>query len=93
MVFFAEFLATTGAFERWVSACPLEYRSGNAPDKCDVLGTLMLGLLARHWRCAHITALHGDAVAARALGMNRISAKTRCAERWSASTRAPARRG
>ena len=46
LVYFAEFLATTGVFERWVSACPLEYRSGNAPDKRDVLGTLMLGMLA-----------------------------------------------
>jgi hypothetical protein len=25
-VFFAEFLAATGVFERWVSSCPLEYR-------------------------------------------------------------------
>lgn len=49
LVFFAEFLATTGVFERWVSQCPLAYRSGNAPDKRDVLGTLMLGLLAGRW--------------------------------------------
>ena len=40
------FLAVTGVFERWVSACPLSYSSGNAPTKRDVLGTLMLGLLA-----------------------------------------------
>lgn len=33
LVFFAEFLAATGVFDRWVAACPLEYRSGNAPDK------------------------------------------------------------
>jgi hypothetical protein len=72
LVFFAEFLAATGVFERWVSACPLAYKSGNAPDKRDVLGTLMLGLLAGHRRYAHITALRGDAVAAQALGMNRI---------------------
>jgi len=71
-VFFAEFLATTGVFERWVSGCPLAYRSGNAPDKRDVLGTLMLGLLAGHRRYAHITALRGDAVAAQALGMNKV---------------------
>ena len=70
LVYFAEFLATTGVFERWVSSCPLEYRSGNAPSKRDVLGTLMLGLLAGHRRYAHITALRGDAVAAQALGMN-----------------------
>jgi hypothetical protein len=72
LVFFAEFLATTGVFERWVSSCPLEYKSGNAPDKRDVLGTLMLGLLAGHRRYAHITALRGDAVAAQALGMNKV---------------------
>jgi hypothetical protein len=48
LVFFAEFLATTGVSERWVSACPLEYRSGNAPHKRDVLGTLMMGMLAGH---------------------------------------------
>lgn len=72
LVFFAEFLAATGVFERWVSACPLAYRSGNAPDKRDVLGTLMLGLLAGHRRYAHITALRGDAVAAHALGMNKV---------------------
>jgi hypothetical protein len=41
LVFFAEFLATTGVFEHWVSQSPLEYRSGNAPGKRDVLGTLM----------------------------------------------------
>ena len=72
LVFFAEFLAATGVFERWVSSCPLEYRSGNAPDKRGVLGTLMLGLLAGHRRYAHITALRGDAVAAQALGMNKV---------------------
>ena len=72
LVFFAEFLGATGVFERWVSACPLDYRSGNAPDKRDVLGTLMLGLLAGHRRYAHITALRGDAVAAQALGMNKV---------------------
>jgi len=72
LVFFAEFLAATGVFERWVSSCPLSYRSGNAPDKRDVLGTLMLGLLAGHRRYAHITGLRGDAVAAQALGMAKV---------------------
>ena len=72
LMFFAEFLAATGVFERWVSSCPLSSRSGNAPDKRDVLGTLMLGLQAGHRRYAHITALRGDAVAAQALGMARV---------------------
>ncbi|WP_298235628.1 hypothetical protein [uncultured Azohydromonas sp.] len=72
LVFFAEFLAATGVFERWVQECPLEYRSGNAPNKRDVLGTLLLGVLAGHRRYAHITALRGDAVAAQALGMSKV---------------------
>jgi len=72
LVFFAEFVAATGVFERWVSGCPLSYRSGNAPGKRDVLGTLMLALLAGHKRYAHITALRGDAVAAQALGMTKV---------------------
>jgi hypothetical protein len=72
LVFFAQFLAATGVFDRWVSTCPLSYRSGNAPDKRDVLGTLMLGMLAGHKRYAHITALRGDAVAAQALGMDKV---------------------
>ena len=72
LVFFAEFLATTGVFERWVSAPPRAYLSGNAPDKRDVLGTLLLGLLAGHRRYAHITTLRGNVVAAQALGMNKV---------------------
>jgi len=72
LVFFAEFLATAGIFECWVEDCPLAYTSPNAPSKRDVLGTLMLAILAGHKRYAHITALRGDAVAAQALGMRRV---------------------
>ena len=72
LVFFAEFLAAAGVFDRWVADCPLEYRSNNAPGKRDVLGTLLLAILAGHRRYAHVTALRGDAVAAQALGMERV---------------------
>lgn len=72
LVFFAEFLATAGVFDRWVEASPLEHSSPNAPDKRDVLGTLVLAILAGHKRYAHVTALRGDAVAAQALGMQRV---------------------
>ena len=72
IVFFAEFLAATGVFDRWVSSCPLQYSSRNAPSKRDVLGTLLLGLLAGHRRYAHITGVRGDAVAAHALGMRKV---------------------
>ena len=93
LVFFAEFLAATSVFERWVSSCPLAYRSGNAPDKRDVLGTLMLGLLAGHRRYSHITALRGDLVAAQALGMNKIVSEDALRRRWSAWTKPPAPHG
>jgi hypothetical protein len=70
LVFFAEFLAATGVFDRWVNECPLQYASNNAPPKRDVLGTLMLGLLAGHRRYAHIIALRGKAVLLRTLIAN-----------------------
>ncbi|GAB4479981.1 MAG: hypothetical protein OHK0044_27780 [Burkholderiaceae bacterium] len=69
IVFFAEFLATAGVFDRWVQACPLHYSSPNASPPRDVLGTLMLGILAGSKRYAHIAGVRGDAVAAKALGL------------------------
>ena len=69
IVFFAEFLATAGVFDHWVRACPLHYSSPNASSARDVLGTLMLGILAGSKRYAHIAGVRGDAVAAKALGL------------------------
>ena len=69
VVFFAEFLATAGVFDRWVDDCPLRYSSPNASSARDVLGTLMLGILAGSKRYAHIAGIRGDAVAAQALGL------------------------
>jgi len=69
IVFFAEFLATAGVFDRWVQGCPLHYSSPNASRARDVLGTLMLGILAGSKRYAHIAGVRGDAVAAKALGL------------------------
>ncbi len=69
IVFFAEFLATAGVFDRWVEDCPLHYSSPNASRPRDVLGTLMLGILAGSKRYAHIAGVCGDTVAAKALGL------------------------
>jgi hypothetical protein len=69
IVFFAEFLATAGVFDHWVRECPLHYSSPNASRARDVLGTLMLGILAGSKRYAHIAGVRGDAVAAKALGL------------------------
>ena len=71
MPFFIEFLKTSGRFDQWVEDCPLRYTSGNAPDKRNVLGTLLLSVLAGHWRYAHINAIRGDGINPELLGRNK----------------------
>src|ERR1700737_4525393 len=73
MVFFIEFLKISGLFENWVKDCPLQYSSPNAPQKRDVLGTILLSVLAGHWRYAHISALRGDGVNPELLGMTKVA--------------------
>ena len=50
MAFFIGFLKTSGLFDAWVNDCPLHYTSRNAPEKRNVLGTILLSVLAGHWR-------------------------------------------
>src|SRR5712672_4478221 len=73
MPFFIEFLKISGLFDKWVADCPLRYTSGNAPEKGDVLGTLVLSVLAGHWRYAHINAIRGDGINPELLGMTRVA--------------------
>src|SRR5258708_5599471 len=75
MPFFTEFLKTSGVFENWVNDCPLAYTSPNAPQKRDVLGTILLSVLAGHWRYAHISALRGDGVNPELLGMRKVASE------------------
>jgi len=70
--YFIEFLKVSGRFDSWVADCPLEYTSGNAPQKRDVLGTVLLSVLAGHWRYAHISAIRGDGVNPGLLGMTKV---------------------
>lgn len=70
--FFIEFLKTAQLFEPWVQDCPLAYTSPNAPAPRDVLGTLLLSILAGNKRYAHITALRADGVNPALLGMNKV---------------------
>ncbi len=58
-----------------MSDCPLEYTSPNAPRKRDVLGTILLSVLAGHWRYAHISALRGDGFNPELLGMNKMASE------------------
>jgi len=70
--FFIEFLKLGHRFNPWVEECPLHYLSNNAPKKIDVLGSLFLSILSGHNRYAHITALRGDSVNTKLLGMDKV---------------------
>jgi hypothetical protein len=72
MAFFIEYLKLGGLFDGWVDDCPLEFSSNNAPDKRDVLGTLLLSVLSGHKRYSHITAIRCDGVNPGLLGMKKI---------------------
>ena len=70
--FFIEYLKQGGLFDAWVAGCPLSLTSPNAPSKRDILGTVMLSVLAGHWRYAHITTLRCDPVNPPLLGMTKV---------------------
>src|SRR4051812_43726441 len=60
--FFIDYLKQAGLFDTWVADCPLSLTSPNAPTKRDLLGTVLLSVLAGHRRYAHITTLCCDAL-------------------------------
>ena len=70
--FFIEFLKQGSLFDSWVADCPLHYASPNAPNKRDVVGTVLLSVLAGHWRYAHMTTLRCDPVNPPLLGMTQV---------------------
>jgi Transposase DDE domain group 1 len=70
--FFIDYLKQAGLFERWVEDCPLRFTSPNAPRKRDLLGTVLLSVLAGHRRYAHVTALGCDPVNPPLLGMRKV---------------------
>jgi hypothetical protein len=70
--FFIEYLRLGRLFEPWVADCPLGYTSPNAPKVRDVLGTVLLAVLAGHRRYAHITGLRADGVNPGLLGMGKV---------------------
>ena len=60
--FFVEFLKTGNLFDPWVEEAPLQYTSPNAPSSRDLLGTILLSVLAGHTRYAHIATIRCDGV-------------------------------
>lgn len=73
--FFIEFLKTSGLYDSFVSDCPLCYTSPNAPNVRDILGTLVLSILAGHKRYAHITTIRTDRVNPALLGMDSVASE------------------
>ena len=72
LAYFAQFLQSTGMFEKLVAHCPLSYESNNAPSKRDVMGTILLSVLQAHTRYAHMASLAGSQLDAQTLGMSKI---------------------
>src|SRR5437899_12084649 len=70
--FFIEYLKQGGLFDGWIAGCPLSLTSPNAAAKRDILGTVMLSVLAGHRRYAHITALRCDPVNPPLLGLANV---------------------
>ena len=70
--FFIDYMKQAGLFDRWVADCPLSLTSPNAPQKRDLLGTVLLSVLAGHRRYADITALRCDPVNPSLLGMRKV---------------------
>ena len=68
-------MKVSGRFDALVADCPLHYTSPNAPSKRDVLGTVLLSVLAGQSRYAHITALRGDGVNPALLGMGKVASE------------------
>jgi hypothetical protein len=72
VTYFIEFLKVNGLWQKWVEECPVSYRSGNAPPKQDILGTVLLSVLAGHKRYSQVTTIRSDSVLPELLGMERV---------------------
>lgn len=70
--FFIQYLKIGKRFDPWIDDCPLSYKSNNAPDKRDVLGSFLLSILSGHSRYAHIASLANDRLNTQLLGMNKV---------------------
>ena len=72
MPVFVDFLKTSGLWDAFLQDCPLRYTSPNAPGRVDILGTLLMSVLAGQTRYAHISGLRGDGVNPELLGMKKV---------------------
>lgn len=72
MSYFATFLRVSEMFDRLVADAPFEYSSNNAPDVRNVVGTMVLAILAGFRRYCHMDRLRNDAACMELLGLTKI---------------------
>ena len=70
LIFFFQFLQTGGRWEEFLRDCPLTYTGNRGSGATNVMGTVLLSVLAGHWRYAHINGVRGDGVNPGLLGMD-----------------------
>lgn len=70
LIFFFQFLQAGGRWEEFLRNCPLHYTGNRGSGALNVMGTVLLSVLAGHWRYAHINALRGDGINPGLLGMS-----------------------
>ena len=70
--YFATFLKVSRMFDRLVEDAPFEYASPNAPKVRDVVGTMVLAILAGFRRYCHIERIRNDTACAGLLGMSKV---------------------
>lgn len=75
VTYFIHFLKTSGLLDEWVELCPLQFTSNNAPSKRKILGTVLLSILAGHYRYAHITTVRSDKVLPELLGIDGLASE------------------
>jgi hypothetical protein len=73
--FFIEFMKASGLYDSFLADCPLCYTSPNAPNIKDILGTIILSILAGHKRYSHVTTIRTDQVNPELLGMAAVASE------------------
>src|SRR6516164_2071497 len=77
LAFFIEYLKQGSLFDGWVADCPLHYTSPNAPAKRDVLGTVMLSVLAAARVAGDARSSSAQSIASRTVSVCRVEAGSR----------------
>ncbi len=69
LIFFFQFLKAGGRWEQLMANCPIHYSGNRGSGAHNVMGTILLSILAGHWRYAHINSIRVDAINPPLLGM------------------------